>query len=73
MKQEVIVSTCDRCHREERMPLNKTGKATSDQWVLPEHWMHVQGNTSTTLVFALDLCGDCSPEVMAAAGKGDQA
>jgi hypothetical protein len=36
--------------------------------VLPDGWLHVSGITTVSVVFAVDLCGDCKGTVLAAAG-----
>jgi hypothetical protein len=67
MKQEVVITTCDRCGREARMPLVPQ-KHSSDQFVIPEEWLHVAANTKDTLVFASDLCPECKKPVLEAVG-----
>jgi hypothetical protein len=70
-KQEVIVSTCDRCHVEDTVPLMraKYQRSTLD---LPIGWLHVSAVTATTTVFEMDLCKDCKGIVMEAAGRADR-
>lgn len=70
-KQQVIQSTCDRCHAEDTVPLMraKYQRSTLD---LPIGWLHVSGVTATSTVFEMDLCKDCKGIVMEAAGKADK-
>lgn len=65
--QEILLSTCDRCTTEVRTPLDRKRKKT--ELVLPTGWLHVSGNTSTSLVFAMDLCEECKQIVLEMAGK----
>lgn len=65
---QVVLSTCDSCHFEERTPLSKGIRRGNYQ--LPPEWLHVSGNTATATVFEVDLCPDCKGVVLDAAGKG---
>lgn len=65
---EVVVSTCDRCTTEVTTPLKRKYKK-HPELVLPQGWLHVAGNTATTLVFEMDLCDECKKIVMEVAGK----
>lgn len=66
--QEILLSTCDRCTTEVRTPLDRKSKKRAEL-VLPHGWLHVSGNTSTALVFEMDLCEDCKQIVVEVAGK----
>ena len=68
MRQQVVDSECDSCHREERQSL-ATGMSRG-KYVLPKGWMHVAGFTSGHTVFELDLCTECKQAVMESVGKG---
>lgn len=65
-KRQVILSTCDSCHKEEMSPLDK--KSRRDELDLPKGWLHVEGSTATSTVFEMDLCADCKKSVLEAAG-----
>ena len=67
-KHQVVESVCDRCHTHEEEPL-KSG-IRNGNYVLPKGWLHVEGNTNTTTVFAIDLCSECKLTVLEAAGQG---
>jgi hypothetical protein len=67
MKQEVIVTTCDRCGVEARMPFDKQ-RHSSDSFVLPPDWLHVAANTKEKLVFESDLCPEHAQVVLEAVG-----
>lgn len=67
-KREVLVSECDRCHITVQAPLVKKGRWKHDK-VLPPGWLHVQGDTATHTVFAVDMCEDCKVVVLDAAGS----
>jgi hypothetical protein len=69
--REVVVSICDRCTTEVSAPLSRKGKKHSDL-VLPQGWLHIAGNTATTLVFEMDLCAECKQIVIEAAGRARQ-
>lgn len=66
--QEILLSTCDRCTTEVRTPLNRKSKRTAE-FILPPGWLHISGNTSSTLIFEMDLCEDCKQIVINIAGK----
>lgn len=68
--REVVVSVCDRCTAEVSTPLNRKNKR--HELVLPQGWLHVAGNTTTALVFEMDLCTDCKKIVVEAAGMARQ-
>lgn len=68
MRQQVVDSECDSCHRTERQPL-ATG-IRQGKYVLPKGWMHVEGFTSGHTVFEVDLCTECKQRVMESVGKG---
>lgn len=68
MRQQVVDSECDSCHRTEQQPL-ATGMRRGN-YVLPNGWMHVQGFTSGHTVFEVDLCIECKRKVMESVGKG---
>lgn len=65
-KLQVIESECDRCHHVETGPMAKRKRGELD---LPKGWLHVSGNTSTALVFEVDLCEACKGTVLSAAGS----
>lgn len=71
-KRQVVVSTCDRCGREETTDFNKAPVSRAEEFLLPEHWLHVAGNTRKTTVFSMDLCGECKMTVLEAAGAADR-
>lgn len=64
--REVVVSVCDRCTTEVSTPLNRKNKR--HELVLPQGWLHIAANTTTALVFEMDLCTDCKLIVVEAAG-----
>lgn len=66
-KQTVVVSSCDRCHKEVTMALSKVSQRGHD-YDLPDKWLHVSGNTKSSLVFEMHLCEDCKQIVLEAAG-----
>lgn len=66
--QEILLSTCDRCTAEVQSPLDRKSKKKGTL-LLPSGWLHVSGNTATSLVFELDLCEECKQIVMEVAGK----
>jgi hypothetical protein len=68
MRQQVVDSECDSCHRTDQQPL-ATGMRRG-HYVLPKGWMHVQGVTSNHTVFEVDLCTECKMAVMESVGKG---
>jgi hypothetical protein len=68
MRQQVVVSECDRCHTTHTEPLSRGVR--SGNYVLPKGWLHVQGDTNSHTVFEVDLCEVCKLTVMEAAGKG---
>jgi hypothetical protein len=68
--RRVVVSVCDRCTTEVSTPLKN--KRRRSELVLPHGWLHVAGNTATSLVFEMDLCPDCKKFVIEAAGKARQ-
>jgi hypothetical protein len=63
----VVTTTCDRCHVEEDLPMPPR-YLDGDRLVLPDGWLHVSGVTTVRVEFVVDLCGDCAPRVLAAAG-----
>jgi hypothetical protein len=65
--QSVVLSTCDRCGTEVHSPLHKK-HIRRHELVLPDGWLHVAGNTATSLVFEIDLCDICKVTVLEAAG-----
>jgi hypothetical protein len=67
--QEILLSTCDRCTTEVRSPLERTRGRRKTELVIPKGWLHVSGNTATSLVFEMDLCEECKNIVMEIAGK----
>jgi hypothetical protein len=66
--QHVVLSVCDRCTTEVTTPFSKKKFARKDVLELPDGWLHVAGNTATSLVFAIDLCDICKVSVLEAAG-----
>ena len=68
MRQQVVDSECDSCHRTARQPLSSGIK--NGRYVLPKGWMHVEGNTNNHTVFEVDLCTECKQAVMESVGKG---
>jgi hypothetical protein len=69
-KKQVVTSTCDRCGFEADTEY-KPKQSNWDRFVLPDGWLHVEGNTNKTTVFEMDLCSVCKKAVLAAAGRGD--
>lgn len=69
--RHVLQSTCDSCHVHAEIPFEKHPRNRKDTFLLPEGWMHIQGNSRTALVFEMDLCQDCSGQVRNMAGRGD--
>ena len=72
MKKQVIQSTCDSCHKEAITDINpkRKDKGLKDEdFVLPDGWAHVRGDTNTTTIFALDLCDECFAPIRDLAGK----
>lgn len=65
-KRKMLVSTCDQCHKEDKVPLDRLGRK---KFVLPPKWMHVEATTAAGPVFGLDLCDDCVKPVLKAAGR----
>ena len=72
--KQVVSSECDRCHVEVTEDLSGMNKRNrpSDPFILPKGWLHVAGNTATTLVFEMDLCQDCKVPVLQAAGAAQR-
>lgn len=70
MRQQVVDSECDSCHRTETQPLASSVK--NGKYVLPTGWMHIEGFTSNRSVFEVDLCPECKLAVMASVGKGQK-
>lgn len=68
MRQQVVDSECDSCHRTEQHPLDP--RAKRGRYVLPKGWMHVEGFTDSHSVFEVDLCTECKRTVMESVGKG---
>lgn len=68
MRQQVVDSECDSCHRTEREALASGIK--NGNYVLPKGWMHVEGFTGKHSVFEIDLCTECKQAVMESVGKG---
>jgi len=68
MRQQVVDSECDSCHRTDQQPLS-TG-VRRGEYVLPKGWMHVEGFTSSHVVFGVVLCTECKQAVMESVGKG---
>lgn len=66
--QEILLSICDRCTAEVQSPLDRKSKKRGEL-LLPPGWLHVSGNTATTLVFEMDLCEECKQIVVEVAGK----
>ena len=66
--QHVLMSVCDKCHKEAQTPFNKNPKNRKAKYLLPKGWLHVSGNTKDLTVFEIDLCADCAIEVRKAAG-----
>jgi hypothetical protein len=67
-QKEVVFTTCDRCYKEEQTDLQKV-PARNEKFQLPAGWLHISGNTRSTTVFEMDLCGDCKGLVIEAAGR----
>lgn len=53
-KKSVVVTTCDQCGVEETIDMPV--KETRAQLLLPKGWIHVQGDSATKSLFALDFC-----------------
>lgn len=66
MKQEVVTTTCDRCTTEVNKPTPRN--FSGDRLLLPDRWLHVSGVSTAGVLFTVDLCPDCAPAVLAAAG-----
>jgi hypothetical protein len=62
------MSICDKCHTEQQMKFDKQPKSRRDRFLLPDGWVHVQGNSRNTTVFEMDLCKDCARIVKELAG-----
>lgn len=68
--KEVLLSTCDRCHFEEQTPVEKHRLGhRKEKYLLPPGWINIAANTSTHMVFEMDLCEDCKGIVLEAAGS----
>lgn len=67
-KQQVVESTCDRCHTSVEEPLSSGIK--NGNYLLPRDWLHVTAFTNNHTVFEMDLCVECKRKVLDAAGKG---
>lgn len=73
-KREVVITTCDRCGKEEQSDPPKPGtKGHLDEFFLPEGWLHIRGNDRRKLLFEMQLCPGCTEPVLAAAGMGPTA
>lgn len=70
MRQQVVDSECDSCHRTEQHPLDSSTRR--GKYVLPNGWMHVEGFTSNRSVFEVDLCPECKLSVMESVGRGQR-
>lgn len=68
MRQQVVDSECDSCHRAEQHPLDTSKKRGG--YTLPKGWMHVEGFTDRHSVFEVDLCTECKRTVLESVGKG---
>ena len=69
--RHMLQSTCDSCHAQAEMPFEKQPRNRRDLFLLPDGWIHIQGNSRTTLVFEMDLCDRCAKTVREMAGRGD--
>jgi hypothetical protein len=67
-RKQVVLSTCDRCGTEVHNDLHRKPYSRKEELILPDGWLHVAGNTSTTVVFEMDLCDICKITVLEAAG-----
>lgn len=66
MRQQVLESECDRCHKSVESPFDKQVRGQFD---IPAGWLHIQANSKAVQEFAMDLCGDCKRIVLEAAGR----
>jgi hypothetical protein len=66
-KQQVVESTCDRCHKETTNPLSPNNRRGED-FEVPDGWIHVSANSKTKTIFEMDLCDECKGTVLDAAG-----
>jgi len=66
-RKTVVESQCDKCHKETITPLK--AERVRGLYDLPEGWVHVQANSRTAQIFALDLCDECKTVVEEAAGS----
>lgn len=66
--KEVLFSVCDRCGSEAKTDVERVvGKPgrKAEKTLLPTGWLHVQSKSALVPnVFALDLCGKCSKELV---------